>query len=184
MTAIVHHLHPVPSVGHYLRLGHTGHRKLEDLQLLAALRSIVWWLMPPILMNRQNFLILCEHQIRKLFLTHKLPSCRHLADFSLALESCHGQIPGARMPQIISTEAGSSIWQQKSPILPSNTECMRFCARHTCLMVLRMRGWQSMLRCVRCCAHRSTREEQTSLLSIFRFLLLIRCCWMVRHEAL
>ncbi len=31
MTAIVHHLHPVPSVGHYLRLGHTGHRKLEDL---------------------------------------------------------------------------------------------------------------------------------------------------------
>ncbi len=31
MSATVHRLHPVSEVGHVLRLGHTGHRKLEDL---------------------------------------------------------------------------------------------------------------------------------------------------------
>ncbi len=31
MGATVHRLHPVSEVGHFLRLGHTGHRKLEDL---------------------------------------------------------------------------------------------------------------------------------------------------------
>lgn len=31
MSATVHRLHPVSEVGHFLRLGHTGHRKLEDL---------------------------------------------------------------------------------------------------------------------------------------------------------
>lgn len=31
MNATIHKLHPVLPVGHYLRLGHTGHRKLEDL---------------------------------------------------------------------------------------------------------------------------------------------------------
>ena len=31
MSATIHKLHPVWPVGHYLRLGHTGHRKLEDL---------------------------------------------------------------------------------------------------------------------------------------------------------
>ncbi len=30
MGAMVHRLHPVSEVGHFLRLGHTGHRKLED----------------------------------------------------------------------------------------------------------------------------------------------------------
>ena len=31
MDATIHQLHPVLPFGHYLRLGHTGHRKLEDL---------------------------------------------------------------------------------------------------------------------------------------------------------
>ncbi len=31
MGAMVHWLHPVSEVGHFLQLGHTGHRKLEDL---------------------------------------------------------------------------------------------------------------------------------------------------------
>ena len=31
MGATVHTLHPISEVGHFLRLGHTGHRKLEDL---------------------------------------------------------------------------------------------------------------------------------------------------------
>ena len=31
MSATVHRLHPVRLIGHYLRLGHTGHRKLDDL---------------------------------------------------------------------------------------------------------------------------------------------------------
>ena len=30
MSATVHSLHPVLPIGHFLRVGHTGHRKLED----------------------------------------------------------------------------------------------------------------------------------------------------------
>ncbi len=31
MSATIHSLHPVLPIGHFLRVGHTGHRKLEDL---------------------------------------------------------------------------------------------------------------------------------------------------------
>ncbi len=31
MSATIHQLHSISPVGHYLRIGHTGHRKLEDL---------------------------------------------------------------------------------------------------------------------------------------------------------
>ena len=31
MPAEIHRLHPIPPIGHYLRLGHTGHRQLENL---------------------------------------------------------------------------------------------------------------------------------------------------------
>lgn len=31
MSATIHKLHPVPPIGHFLRLGHTGYRKIEDL---------------------------------------------------------------------------------------------------------------------------------------------------------
>lgn len=37
MSATIHKLHPVLPVGHYLRLGHTGHRKLENLHASSRL---------------------------------------------------------------------------------------------------------------------------------------------------
>jgi hypothetical protein len=51
MLATVHVLHPQPTVlGGYLRVGHTGHRRLEALHAAGTLKFNR--LAPPTLMNR------------------------------------------------------------------------------------------------------------------------------------